>query len=43
MTEEVSLSLSALLLAHTSYSIPRKGVTKEEYDIEGMERKVVYR
>ena len=35
--------VSALLLAHTSYSIPRKGVTKEEYDIEGMERKVVYR
>ena len=35
--------ISTLLLAHTSYSIPRKGVTKEEYDIEGMERKLVYR
>jgi len=35
--------ISTLLLAHTGYSIPRRGVTKEDYDIEGMERKLVYR
>ena len=35
--------ITTLLLAHTSYTIPRRGVTTEVYDIEGMERKMVYR
>ena len=35
--------LQSLLLSHTSYTFPRSGYTKEEYDIAGMERKVVER
>merc|ERR1719495_2630137 len=35
--------LQSLLLSHTSYTFPRSGFTKEEYDIQGMERKVVER
>ena len=35
--------ITTLLLAHTSYSIAGRGTTKEVYDIEGMERKMVYR
>merc|ERR1719219_2975450 len=35
--------LQSLLLSHTSYTFPRSGFTKEEYDILGMERKVVER
>jgi len=35
--------VSTLLLAHTTYSIPKDGVTSEEYDIEGIERNIVYR
>ena len=35
--------LQSLLLSHTSYTFPRSGFTKEEYDIAGMERKVVER
>ena len=35
--------LQSLLLSHTSYTFPRSGITKEEYDIPGMERKVVER
>ena len=35
--------VSTLLLANTTYSIPKDGVTCEEYDIEGIERNVVYR
>ena len=33
--------LQSLLLSHTSYTFPRSGFTKEEYDVEGMERKLV--
>ena len=36
-------SLQSLLLSHTSDTFPRSGFTKEEYDIAGMERKVVER
>ena len=32
--------LQSLLLSHTSYTFPRSGLTKEEYDVLGMERKV---
>ena len=35
--------LQSLLLSHTSYTFPRSGLTKEEYDVEGMERKLVER
>ena len=35
--------ITTLLLAHTSYSIAGRGTTTEVYDIEGMERKMVYR
>ena len=32
--------LQSLLLSHTSYTFPRSGLTREEYDVQGMERKV---
>ena len=35
--------LQSLLLSHTSYTFPRSGLTKETYNIPGMERKVVER
>eukprot|EP00923_Selenidium_pygospionis_P053798 GHVN01093709.1.p1 GENE.GHVN01093709.1~~GHVN01093709.1.p1 ORF type:complete len:2403 (+),score=325.49 GHVN01093709.1:991-7209(+) len=35
--------LQSLLLSHTSYTFPHSGFTKEEYDVVGMERKVVER
>ena len=35
--------LQSLLLSHTSYTFLRSGLTKEEYDVQGMERKVVER
>ena len=35
--------LQSLLLSHTSYTFPRSGLTQEEYDLAGMERKVVER
>ena len=35
--------LQSLLLSHTAYTFPKSGFTEEEYDVPGMERKVVER
>ena len=43
MSTHITSDLQSLLLSHPSYTFPRSGLTQEEYDMAGMERKVVER